>query len=56
MTIPELMLMYGKVAQENFVELTAAPAIPNNLYRPDSAGKSLRRHRTKVCKRAKDMI
>ena len=23
------MLMYGKVSQENFVELTAASAIPN---------------------------
>ena len=25
----ELMLMYGKVSQENYVELTAASAIPN---------------------------
>ena len=24
-----LMLMYGKVSQENYVELTAASAIPN---------------------------
>ena len=29
MTIPALMLMYGKVSQENYVELTAASAIPN---------------------------
>lgn len=29
MTIPVLMLMYGKVSQENYVELTAASAIPN---------------------------
>ena len=28
-TIPEGMLMYGKVSQENYVELTAASAIPN---------------------------
>ena len=26
---PMLMLMYGKVSQENYVELTAASAIPN---------------------------
>lgn len=25
----DLMLMYGKVSQENYVELTAASAIPN---------------------------
>ena len=25
----EIMLMYGKVSQENYVELTAASAIPN---------------------------
>lgn len=25
----QLMLMYGKVSQENYVELTAASAIPN---------------------------
>ncbi|RGT39300.1 hypothetical protein [Dorea formicigenerans] len=25
----EVMLMYGKVSQENYVELTAASAIPN---------------------------
>jgi len=29
MTIPAPMLMYGKVSQENYVELTAASAIPN---------------------------
>lgn len=29
MTIPVPMLMYGKVSQENYVELTAASAIPN---------------------------
>lgn len=28
-TTPALMLMYGKVSQENYVELTAASAIPN---------------------------
>ena len=28
-TIPVPMLMYGKVSQENLVELTAASAIPN---------------------------
>ena len=28
-TTPEPMLMYGKVSQENYVELTAASAIPN---------------------------
>ena len=28
-TIRGLMLMYGKVSQENYVELTAASAIPN---------------------------
>ena len=27
--IPVQMLMYGKVSQENYVELTAASAIPN---------------------------
>lgn len=27
--IPDAMLMYGKVSQENYVELTAASAIPN---------------------------
>ena len=27
--IPAPMLMYGKVSQENYVELTAASAIPN---------------------------
>ena len=27
--IPDEMLMYGKVSQENYVELTAASAIPN---------------------------
>ena len=27
--IPPEMLMYGKVSQENYVELTAASAIPN---------------------------
>lgn len=26
---PDRMLMYGKVSQENYVELTAASAIPN---------------------------
>ena len=26
---PRIMLMYGKVSQENYVELTAASAIPN---------------------------
>lgn len=26
---PQAMLMYGKVSQENYVELTAASAIPN---------------------------
>ena len=26
---PKQMLMYGKVSQENYVELTAASAIPN---------------------------
>ena len=26
------MLICGKVSQENFSELTAAPAIPNNLF------------------------
>ena len=26
---PAIMLMYGKVSQENYVELTAASAIPN---------------------------
>lgn len=25
----QIMLMYGKVSQENYVELTAASAIPN---------------------------
>lgn len=29
MTNPDGMLMYGKVSQENYVELTAASAIPN---------------------------
>lgn len=29
MIILVLMLMYGKVSQENYVELTAASAIPN---------------------------
>lgn len=29
MTIRAQMLMYGKVSQENYVELTAASAIPN---------------------------
>ena len=47
-TRPGLMLRCGKVAQDNFVELTAAPAIPNNLYRPDSAGKSLFPY-SKIC-------
>lgn len=28
-TDPKIMLMYGKVSQENYVELTAASAIPN---------------------------
>lgn len=28
-SIRALMLMYGKVSQENYVELTAASAIPN---------------------------
>ena len=28
-TLQEAMLMYGKVSQENYVELTAASAIPN---------------------------
>lgn len=28
-TTPVAMLMYGKVSQENYVELTAASAIPN---------------------------
>ena len=28
-TLPDSMLMYGKVSQENYVELTAASAIPN---------------------------
>ena len=28
-SFPEQMLMYGKVSQENYVELTAASAIPN---------------------------
>ena len=29
MTIRAQMLMYGKVSQENYVEFTAASAIPN---------------------------
>lgn len=42
------MLMYGKVSQENFVELTASPTIPNskadaeniknNVYAPAERG------------------
>ncbi|MEG6611655.1 hypothetical protein V6C42_02135 [Pseudoclostridium thermosuccinogenes] len=28
-TVHAVMLMYGKVSQENYVELTAASAIPN---------------------------
>ena len=41
-------LMCGKVSYKTFIELTAAPAIPNNLYRPDSAGKSLFPY-SKIC-------
>lgn len=40
-TILAPMLMYGKVSQEIFVELTACPAIPNSKAEAKTSGQDM---------------